>query len=200
MEPLERLFDYEGNEVCLFPLEFMNVSNPEHQEYAIDFLGWGDFGRVFDCPLYAPFSGSIEYTGNDHNLILWSTNKVRFIDGTLDYATMLVAHSNSAPASVGTTYIQGQLFYHTGNYGVSSGDHVHMEVARGHVLWDQSGLHLENPYHLYNMLAINNTVIIESGGYTWSEYTPTPPIVVSGKRKKFPGVIYARRLREKRSF
>ena len=195
MQYLERKFDMFGNEVVLFPMEYLYVSQGEHQQYAIDFLGWGSFGRVFNSPCYAPFSGSVVYTGNDHNMIFWSTNQVRFADGTLDYATVLVAHSNTAPASVGTTFIQGSLWYHTGNYGVSTGDHLHMEVARGHVEWDQSGQHLDDPYHLYNMMAVNDTDLVDDGGYNWIIYEdPTPSTSV----KKFPWVLYARKLRERR--
>lgn len=198
MQPLQRLFDNTNHEVCLFPLEYLHVSQGEHQQYAIDFLGWNALGRVYNCPCYAPFSGSVVYTGNDHNMIYWSTSEVRFVDGTLDYATVLVAHSETAPASVGTNFIQGQLWYHTGNYGASTGDHLHMEVARGHVMWDSTGMHLNNPYHLYNMMAVNDTEINLSGDFNWREYQGgvTPSVKV---QKKFPWFIYSNILRHKRT-
>ena len=197
MQPLQRLYDRDGHEVCLFPMEYLHVSQTEHQLYAIDFLGWNSLGRVYDCPCYAPFSGSVVYTGNDHNMIYWSTSEVRFADGTLDYATVLVAHSETAPASVGTSFVQGQLWYHTGNYGQSTGDHLHMEVARGHVQWDSTGMHLDNPYHLYNMMAVNSTIIDYDGGYNWIIYEDIEPITVEAK--KFPWVLYARKFRSKRT-
>nr|DAM30801.1 MAG TPA: Morphogenesis protein 1 hydrolase [Caudoviricetes sp.] len=195
MQPYQRLYDNENNEVALFPMEYLHVSNLEHQLYAIDFWGWGANGRVYACPCYAPFSGSVVYTGNDHNMIYWSTNKVRFVDGTLDYATILVAHSDSAPPVVGTQMTQGDLWYYTGNYGFSTGDHLHMEVARGHVQWDGSGLHLLNPYHMYNMLACNDTIIDDGEGYDWRNYdSPTPP-TTEEKKKKFPWFITANKRR-----
>lgn len=198
MQPLERLYDDTNHEVCLFPMEYLHVSQTEHQLYAIDFLGWNSLGRVYDCPCYAPFSGSVVYTGNDHNMIYWSSAQVRFVDGTLDYATVLVAHSNTAPASVGTSFVQGQLWYHTGNYGVSTGDHLHMEVSKGHVQWDYTGQHLDNPYHLYDMMAVNDTIIDYDGGYSWSIYqggiTPQASDI-----KKFPWVLYARKFRTRRT-
>lgn len=198
MRPLQRLFDNTNHEVCLFPLEYLHVSQGEHQQYAIDFLGWNALGRVYNCPCYAPFSGSVVYTGNDHNMIYWSTSEVRFVDGTLDYATVLVAHSETAPLSVGTNFVQGQLWYHTGNYGASTGDHLHMEVARGRVLWDSTGMHLNNPYHLYNMMAVNDTVINLSGGFNWRSYQGGVTPTVKPK-KKFPWFIYSNRLRYKRT-
>ena len=199
MQPLQRLYDNLGNEVCLFPMEYMQISNPEHQLYAIDFLGWNSLGRVYDCPCYAPFSGEVVYNGNDHNMIYWSSNPVRFVDGTLDYATILVAHSNTAPPVVGTQIVQGNLWYHTGNYVpnvTSFGDHLHMEVAQGHVLWDSSGLHLENPYHMWDMLADNDTIIVNGEGYNWREYSGVVP---SEEKKHFPWQIYGRILRNKRN-
>ena len=198
MQQLQRQFDNTGHEVCLFPLEYMNISQGEHQQYAIDFLGWNALGRVYDCPCYAPFSGSVVYTGNDHNMIYWSSSQVRFIDGTLDYATVLVAHSMTAPAAVGTTFVQGTLWYHTGNYGVSTGDHLHMEVAKGHVMWDSLGEHLDNPYHMWDMMAVNGTIIVDGDGFNWREYVLPPPIP-SGSYKKFPWVLYARKLRDRRT-
>lgn len=203
MRPLERLFDNLGNEVCLFPMEYMQVSNTEHQLYAIDFLGWNSLGRVYDCPCYAPFSGSVVYTGNDHNMIYWSSNPVRCADNTLSNLSVLVAHSNTAPASVGTSFVQGQLWYHTGNYVpnvTSFGDHLHMEVAKGHVMWDSSGLHLDNPSHMCDIVCINDTTIVSTGGYTWVEYQGgvTPPSIAI--KHKFPWVLYARNLRRRRNY
>lgn len=190
--------DSDGNEVALFPMEYLYMSQGEHQLYALDFLGWNANGRVYNCPCYAPFSCRVTYTGNDHNMICQSLNKVRFVDGTLDYATVLVAHSMTAPPRLGTIFTQGDLWYHTGNYGQSTGDHLHMEVAKGRVSWATGGLHLKNPYHMWNMFAKNNTVISNGMGLNWRDYeggvTPTP----SSKDKKqngFRWVLYARKLR-----
>lgn len=206
MQPLERLYDNDGNELCLFPLEYMYVSDandpPEHHLLAIDFLGWNSLGRVYDCPCYAPFSGSVVYTGNDNNMIYWSTSPVRCADGTLSDVSILVAHSNTAPAIVGTTFVQGQLWYHTGNYvaGVTSfGDHLHMEVAKGHVMWDSGGQWLDNPAHMYNIMYVNDTTLVNDGGFTWQTYTQPVPPTPSTTPHRFPWAIYARRLRDKRT-
>lgn len=198
MQPFQKMKDSDGNEVALFPMEYLYMSQGEHQLYALDFLGWNANGRVYNCPCYAPFSCRVTYTGNDHNMICQSLNKVRFVDGTLDYATVLVAHSMTAPPRLGTIFTQGDLWYHTGNYGISTGDHLHMEVAKGRVSWGAGGLHLKNPYHMWNMFAKNNTVISNGMGLNWRDYeggvTPTP----TSKDKKqngFRWVLYARKLR-----
>ena len=201
MQPVQRLWDSEGNEVCLFPMETLYLStarNPaEHQLLAMDFWGWDNGLRIFNCPCYAPFSGEVVYTGNDHNMIYWSSNPVRLVDGTLSHLSILVAHSMTAPAPVGSTFVQGQLWYHTGNYGQSTGDHLHMEVALGHVKWDSSGTHLKKPTHLYNVMACNDTTIARGMNYNWRDYEGgvTPPTPEDEEQKKFPWFIYARKLR-----
>jgi len=198
MQPLQRMWDNQGNEVCLFPLEYLHMSQGEHQLYALDFLGWNSLGRVYDCPCYAPISCEVVYTGNDHNMICWSLNPVRLVDGTLSHISILVAHSMTAPASVGSTFVQGQLWYHTGNYGQSTGDHLHMEVALGHVKWDSTGFHLDNPAHMYNVMAVNDTIIDYGMGLNWRNYeggvTPGEEV----KKKRFPWVLYARKFRHGR--
>jgi len=199
VKPNQKMTDSQGNEVALFPLEYLRMSQGEHQLYALDFLGWNASGRVYDCPCYAPFTCRVTFTGNDHNMICQSINKVRFVDGTLDYATVLVAHSMTAPPPIGTIFQQGALWYHTGNYGqFTTGDHLHMEVAKGRVSWATGGLHLNNPYHMWDMLATNDTVISAGMGLDWREYeggvTPPTPDVKKTKRH-FPWVLYARKLR-----
>ena len=198
MKPNEKMTDGQGNEVALFPMEYLYMSQGEHQKYALDFLGWGANGRVLDCPCYAPFTCRVTFTGNDHNMICQSINKVRYIDGTLDYATVLVAHSDTAPAPVGTVFSQGDLWYHTGNYGQSTGDHLHMEVAKGKQTWETGGLHLKNAYHMWNMFATNDTTIRNGMGLKWRDYQGgvTPPSVKKKEKKNFPWVLYARKLRQ----
>ena len=201
MTPLQRMWDTQGNEVCLFPLEYLHMSQGEHQQYALDFLGWNALGRVYNCPCYAPFSGEVVYTGNDHNMIYWSTNPVRLVNGSLSHVSILVAHSMTAPASVGTQIVQGQLWYHTGNYGHSTGDHLHMEVALGHVKWDSSGMHLLNPTHMWDVMAVNDTVIDYGMGLNWRNYDGgiTPPELEEKKKeKRFPWVLYSRKFRRKK--
>ena len=129
-------------------------------------------------------------------MICQSIGKVRFSDDTVDYATVLVAHSETAPASVGTTFTQGQLWYHTGNYGVSTGDHLHMEVAKGHVSWDQTGQHLDNPYHMYDMLAVNDTIIDDGMGLDWKEYVRPAP--ADTRKNHFNWAVFTKNIRKNR--
>lgn len=186
----QRLTNSRGNEILLFPLEYLYLTEgrvpPEHDVLALDFLGWGSSGRVYDCNCYAPFSCSVVYTGNDHNMIIWSDNPVVFADGTIDYASILVAHSNTEPANVGTHFTQGDLFYHTGNYGFSGGDHLHIELAKGHNTWNDTYIGLKNAIHFYDGVYVNDTEIVRGGEFTWKTYKR--PIIT--KTNKYNVLLY----------
>lgn len=198
----QRLVASDGYEVCLFPCDTLYLSpvrDPdEHDVLALDFLPYNIAGqRITAMPCYAPFSGTIVYTGNDHNCILESDNLVHMPDGSLEYGRVLVAHSFTAPV-YGTHYNQGDEFYRTGNYGQSFGEHLHMEIA--HVsskslqYWNTSGVGIYGAIHMWNALYVNNTVLLRPENYPWQEYNV--PIEEDKKKHKFPWVLYARRLRE----
>ena len=199
----QKLKASDGYEVALFPCEALYLSparDPdEHDVLALDFLPFNIAGqRITAMPCYAPFSGTIVYTGNDHNLILESDDKVHMPDGSLDYGRVLVAHSYTAPV-LGTHYNQGDLFYRTGNYGQSFGEHLHMEVAhvssKSAQKWNNGGIGLYKAIHMWEALYVNNTALLRPEDYNWQIYeAPTPPIDTK-KKKHFPWVLYSRKFR-----
>lgn len=202
----EKLKASDGYEVFLFPCEALYLTPArepdEHDVLALDFLPFNIEGqRIKAMPCYAPFSGTIVYTGADHNLILESDDKVHMPDGTLEYARVLVAHSFQAPV-LGKHYNQGDLFYTTGNYGNSSGDHLHMEVA--HVptkatrKWNAGGIGIYGAVHMWNALYVNNTVLLRPENYNWVEWNGPAPPTKKKEEKRFPWVLYAKKFRNKR--
>lgn len=185
MRANQRLIASDGYEVALFPCEALYLTparDPdEHDVLALDFLPYDTEGnRITGMLCYAPFSGTIVYTGNDHNLILESDNLVHAPDGSLKYMRVMVAHSYTAPV-LGTHYTQGQHFYTTGNYGQSSGEHLHMEVATvddtSTRYWNTSGIGIYGAIHMWNGLYVNDTVLLRPKDYNWQDYGggPTPP-------------------------
>lgn len=201
----EKLVAPDGYEVALFPCEVLYLTearNPdEHDVLALDFLPRNLAGQAITAmPCYAPFSGTIVYTGNDHNLILESDDKVHMPDGSLEYGRVLVAHSFDAPVS-GTHYNQGDLFYRTGNYGQSSGEHLHMEVAhvssKSAQKWNTGGVGIYGAIHMWNALYVNNTYLLRGEDYNWVEYGISP--VTNRKKKSFPWALYSKKLRDNRS-
>lgn len=196
----------DGYEVALFPCDALYLSpdrDPdEHDVLALDFLPYSASGqRITAMPCFAPFTGKIVYTGNDHNCILESDDLVHMPDGSLEYGRVLVAHSFQAPV-LNTHYDQGDEFYRTGNYGQSSGEHLHMEVA--HVssksvqYWNPvTGIGIYGAIHMWNALFVNNTAMLRPEDYPWQEYqAPTPS---EGEKNKFPWVIFKNRINERRS-
>ena len=203
MRPNQKLVASDGYEVCLFPCEVLYLSETrdpdEHDVLALDFLPRNLSGQAITAmPCYAPFSGTLVYTGNDHNCILESDDKVHMPDGTLEYGRVLVAHSFEAPVQ-GTHYNQGDLFYRTGNYGFSFGEHLHMEVA--HVLsksaqyWNNGGIGIYGAIHMWDSMYVNDTLLLRPENYNWREYSGgiTPE---EKKKHKFPWFIYAQRFRK----
>lgn len=181
----ETLVAPDGYEVALFPCEAMYLTEarvpPEHDVLALDFLPRNTAGQaITGMKCYAPFSGTLVYTGNDHNCILESDDKVHAPDGNLKYMRVLVAHSYIAPV-LGTHYNQGDEFYTTGNYGQSYGEHLHMEVAtvdsKSAQYWNDTYIGIYGGIHMWNGLYIDNTELLRDGGFSWLEYgSPVPPL------------------------
>lgn len=199
----ERIVASDGYEVALFPCEALYLSEArdpdEHDVLALDFLPRNTSGQaITGMSCYAPFSGTLVYTGNDHNCILESDDRVHLPDGSLKYARVLVAHSWNAPV-YGTHYNQGDLFYTTGNYGQSYGEHLHMEIAsvnsKTDRYWNPSGIGIYGAIHMWNGLFVNDTVLLRPESYNWQIWN-LPVFTV--EKKKFPWVLYARKFRERR--
>lgn len=204
MRPNQKLVASDGYEVALFPCEALYLTTArdpdEHDVLALDFLPFNTAGqRITAMPCYAPFSGTIVYTGNDHNLILESDDKVHMPDGSLEYGRVLVAHSFEAPV-LGTHYNQGDLFYRTGNYGQSSGEHLHMEVAhvssKSAQKWNNGGIGIYGAIHMWLGLYVNDTILLRPEDYNWVEYTGGITPEEEKKKHKFPWFIYAQRNRK----
>ncbi len=86
--------------------------------------------------IFAPFTCKILkiHTGYSYGntVIVESTNKVHYADGTLDYMTMAFAHDNDvSDLKVGKVISQGQVFYQTGTYGNAQGRHSHVTCIKG---------------------------------------------------------------------
>ena len=199
MQAGQRLVDNTNHCVALFPMPYMYITQNEHDVYSIDFIGWSANGRVLNAPIYAPFDGTITYKQRDQNTIVFeSTNDVRCADGQLHHVRVMLAHADNQPYNVGATFNMGDLLYHTGTAPPATGDHLHMEVGIGYSssIWDPTYQHLNNPCHMYDVYYVNDTTLTNPSIYTWKTWSgpsPTPT-----ERKKFPWVLYARKLREGR--
>lgn len=203
----ERMLGTDGKEVMLFPLPYMYITQGELEGFshggilAIDFAGWDANGVVYDAPMYAPCSCECVATIDDYNngRIFQSLDVVHTPNG-LQYVTFMCFHDNNPIASVGDTFTQGELFAHTGTAGGVTGDHTHFNTADGtyagwvYVPPDNNG-QLANSSHIYDTCYVNDTVLVEDYNYSWQEYQDR----IASKRKHFPWVLYANKLRKERS-
>lgn len=205
----EKLKGKDGKEVMLFPLPYMYISQGEGESYShagtynIDFLGYGASGRIYNAPLYAPCSckcvATIDASANGR--VFESLDRVHTPNG-LEYVTFMFFHDDNPIASVGDKFTQGQLIGHTGTAGYVTGDHTHLNTANGkyagweHVPPDNQG-QLVNSTHVYDICYVNDTVLVNDYNYNWITYSGgvSPSRY---KQSKFPWVLYAKKLRDKR--
>lgn len=217
MRPFQRMYDSNGYEVALFPLEEMSISQGENGQlshqltYNIDFLGYVNGIRVFNCPMYAPVTLKVvslwDYNGS-HTVTFESVSPVHLANGQIDYLTIGCTHDNNPPYhTIGDVIQQGNIFYHTGTYGGVTGDHVHMTIGQGHfgsyILRYQTPQYycydLSNRIHMYDGLYVNDTTILDGEGYDWKTFqggSPEPPTPTPTYKHKFPWVLYAENLRK----
>ena len=197
----------DGKEVMLFPLPYMYISQGEGESYshagilAIDFLGWDADGRVYNAPMYAPCTCTCVAYIDSYNKgrIFQSVDRVHTPNG-LEYVTFMCFHDNNPIATIGERFRQGDVFAHTGTAGGVTGDHTHFNCANGQYAgWenvppDNHG-ELVNSEHIYDICYVNDTVLVEDYNYNWQYYQNG--FIPSNKRKGFPWVLYANKLRER---
>ena len=205
MRPLQTLVAPDGYEVMLFPMEYMNISQGEggsfSHDLAMDFLGWGANGRVYQCPYYAPCScRCVAHWSSSDNATWESLDKVHLPDGSLSVVTFCFNH-DAFPPPVGTVLHQGDLIGHSGTAGFATGDHMHFNTALGaydryEIIPGTQFYQLKNSIHIYDTCYVNDTTLINDYGYNWRTYTG--PIYRDVKKKNFPWVLYARKFRMRR--
>jgi len=166
----------------IFPMKYLNITQGHrggtHKAgFPIDIAG-KDTG-IDD--VFAPFDGMINkiYEPNNsalgHTVWLESTSPVTYADGTVDFATIMLTHDNAVTdLRVGQIVKQGQVFYQEGTAGFATGNHVHLEVARGKMAglgWQQvnGSWIITNPYEPHKMFFLSDTIIINGFGYPWKE-------------------------------
>lgn len=202
----QRLIANDGKEVLLFPLTYMNISQDEGGSYShdgtynIDFLGWNSNGREYNCPYYAPCKCKLVYQNTTSATNIWeSVNEVHTPLGLMKVCFMVV-HDDNLPYSVGTILDQGDTLGYTGQSGYATGDHLHLNVASGtyqgqEQVQPSGNWQLINSEHIYEMMYVNGTIIINGEGHPWLEYSGGHSS--NYFKSKFPWVLYARKLRKR---
>jgi len=179
----QQLYARDGHQVALFPLASLSVTQGYGPETYSHCCGAPmDFARTIEhTPLYAPFDmhRTYYYTGGGNGRMYASDREVWTPLGLM-YVSILVVHDNNPPTA--TQFQQGQIFAHTGTAGNVQGEHVHIETAEGvqdsqitSSITCRGGTarcdYIAN-YRAPNLLLfVNDTTIINNGGYDWQTYS-----------------------------
>lgn len=129
-----------GVQALLFPMEVMNITQGNNEGTHLGTNALDNAGKDTGIdPTFAPCDMRLvayDSYANGNAVFFESLNKVYFRDGTIDYATFMFIHDNAiadilAYAAKGHTWKQGEEFGDEGTAGKATGNHVHMEVAKG---------------------------------------------------------------------
>lgn len=195
MEAGQKSVGANGKQNFLFPFTYMYITQGEDPDgtkgayshrgsYAMDFQGWGQSGRVFRCPYYAPFDCTCTRVGSDSSVWWVSNDEVNFPDGTTSIATIVFAHDNNFQSRyVGETRRQGDLIGNTGTAGNVTGDHGHIETAKGRqtqYVQNQFGVYMvANSSSNWQNMYVDGTFLIVSqwqgSSYNWRTIGTDPP-------------------------
>lgn len=174
-----------GVEDILAPMEIINVTQGDGEgthagTYATDLAG-RDTGRDI---VYMPFTGvikAIDSKANGNALFIQSTEPVRFADGTIDYATIMILHDNDTNGwAVGKVFRQGERIAMEGTAGKAYGNHTHFEIAKGkfvrmYVQNKQGVYHLPNNMPMEQACFIDDSVLKGKGvNWAWRKTSDVP--------------------------
>lgn len=189
MNANQTLQDSLGNQVALFPLDRLHITQGENGSYshqgslAIDFIG-----STTLYPYYAPFDCTLKWKASDGSGYIYQSNSpVRWVNGSLAYACVYVGHDNT-DYTVGRQVNQGQLLGRTGTRGNVTGDHLHLEVSQGEYLGMTQNSYgvwvLKNQVSMVQLFDVRDTVRVNDYGYSWMEYNGG--VVPPTQRKGLP--------------
>ena len=180
---------HDGHEVCLFPMETMNItqwSSPSSYSHCCGHPFDNAISGQVSVPVYAPFSCHLVHTYPSGNTRVYQSDNEVWTPIGLKNVTVSFTHDPNPPTE--TRYKQGDLIYHTGTAGMATGDHVHIDqsftigaglvsygivCSYGNECYALSGSELPN-----NVFYVNDTNIVNGYGKEWKTFdggdVPTP--------------------------
>lgn len=125
----------EGEELAIWVADSLVVTQGAFDTYSHQVQNALDI-QPTEGMVRAPFNATV--VRMDATVIacnaVWiqSTSPVRYADGSYDYMTAIFLHDNNiSDLYIGQGLKQGEYFYHSGDFGISSGKHVHVSFYRG---------------------------------------------------------------------
>lgn len=190
MQPEQKMTDDQGNQICLFPLTQLIVTQwngpGAYSHCCGHMVDYGTHG--VRTPVYAPCDMHLTYDPHSagNTLFYCSDRQVLTPDG-LHWVSIQLTHDNAPPYK--QTVKQGELIYHSGNAGTAA---VHLHLDQSFIKdarWINSGyrcqinldcMYLNGTTDPNNVFFINDTAIIDDFGKDWQYFhgdTPVPPPV-----------------------
>ena len=110
---------------------------------------------------------------------MWqSVNPVRFANARIDYATVMIAHSNSQDCYVGQVIEQGSQWENMGDKGKATGVHCHIQISQSNdTSWyaNEYGIYkFNNEYDLDDCYFVDDTNILNGMGGSWKKLADVP--------------------------
>lgn len=190
-------------QVCLFPLEVMNItqlSGPGSLSHCC--------GHPFDCvgttsryPIYAPVDCHLIYSDSVGNTRGYQSDKQVQTPTGVSYVCFSFTHDANPPTK--TTFKQGELIAHTGIAGQVTGDHTHIDQAKGQnkqlvdygvvCKYGNECYALQDSAEPVTIWYDNDTQIINTMGLKFETYKgghPEPPV---GTGRQMPFIYYLKR-------
>lgn len=190
---------------AIFPMKYLRVTQAwgvgTHKgSYAIDLAG-KDAGRD---DVYAPFDCRVKKIWKNGNTVwIESLKKVQWADGTVAKATINFTHDNKvADLKVGQVIKQHHRFYNEGTAGQATGNHVHMECAKGSFVGTGWFLNKYGWWTINNKVKPNallwvdpaRTKVLNAGGVAFKKVPKPKPAAKAAPKPKpvEPVVDYAK--------
>ena len=164
----------------LYPSYYMRITQGYNTGTHLNSFAIDEAGKDQNISkLRAPFTGIIKkiYTQDANEVWLESESPVEYPDGTIDYMTIMFAHSNDvSDLFVGKKISQGENFYSEGTKGNTTGNHCHIECGQGKFYntgWykNKNGTYsINNGKRPEECLWVDNKVtIIDNNNYTFKK-------------------------------
>ena len=192
----------------IYPSPYMRITQGYNEgthvdSFAIDEAGM-DGGIDY---ILAPFTGVIKkiYRQDANEVWLESLEPVEYPDGTIDYMTMMFAHSNDVSnLFIGKKINQKDRFYFEGTKGNATGNHCHFECGKGK--FSGTGWHgnskgywvINNSKNPTECLWIDDSIkVLDSHGYTFRKVEvkeepvlPEKPVDKPVEERPLPKLIF----------
>ena len=173
-----------GIEDFLCPFTDMYITQGSNSNYSHKGIMANDVRGVekgVRYPYYAPCTMKCLKVYSDYGQSMWQSIKpVRFANGRIDIATIMIAHSNSQDCYVGQVIEQGSQWENMGNKpeSVCTGVHCHIQISQSNdTSWypNEYGIYkFNNEYDLDDCYFVDDTNIIEGMGGSWKHTFDVP--------------------------